>query len=134
LSEKDRRAIIEAKVKQAMRKPSLRQCFRQRFGAMNANAVDSSALVEFLQIIEEANTKNPYASPAQFQSRWGQCVKKMQSSRLKWKLQWDAFVESHGRGVRDPSRHPPDVLIAFLNEVSPPCPNTMLKEFGLRAL
>jgi hypothetical protein len=33
--------------------------------------------------------------------------------------------------VRDPSRHPPDVLIAFLNEVSPPCPNTMLKEFGL---
>jgi hypothetical protein len=55
----------------------------------------------------------------------------MQSSRLKWKMQWDAFVESYGCGVRDPSRHSPEVLITFLKQVSPPCPNPMLKEFGL---
>jgi malate synthase len=131
LSEKDYRAILEAKVQQAMRKPSFRQHFRQRFGALKASAVDSSALLEFLQTVVEANTKNPYASLAQFQSPWAQCVRKMQSSRLKWKLQWDAFVESNAHGMRDPSRHPPEVLIAFLNEVSPPCPNPMLKEFGL---
>jgi hypothetical protein len=131
LSEKDYRAILDAKVQQAMRKPSLRQCFRQRFGAIKAKAVDSLALLEFLCTVEQADTRNPYASPARFQSPWGQCVKKMQSSRLQWKVQWDAFVERYGCGVRDPSRHPPEFLITFLKQVSPPCPNPMLKEFGL---
>lgn len=131
LSQEDYRAILEAKAQRAIRVRSLRQYFSRRFGAVKVKAVDSSGLLEFLRIVEEADTRNPYACPAQFQSPWGQCVKKMQSSRLTWKLQWDAHVESNGRGIRDPSRHPAEFLIKFLKQVLPPCPNPMLHEFGL---
>jgi hypothetical protein len=74
--------------------------------------------------------RDPFSAPPVFSyCPLAKCVKVMQSSKMKWKQQWDAYCDDFGMGIKDPSRHPPVFLERFIMTAVPKCPERLLREY-----
>lgn len=116
--------ILVAKVKQAQRNGPAWGLWIRHSDACGLSRTplghSCASLRHFLDQVDPSICRDPFSAPAAFgPSPLSDSIKRMQSMKLKWKHQWDAFCENFGRGVRDPERHPQDFLLSFLQTVEP---------------
>jgi hypothetical protein len=93
---------------------------------------DCSSLRSFLKLMPgngHLPDRDPFSAPPLFSCcPLAKCVKVMQSSKMKWKRQWDTYCDDFGMGIKDPSRHPPLFLEKFIMTAVPACPERLRRE------
>jgi hypothetical protein len=133
------REILAAKVKHGQRSCQIfRQawwdfCDSKGLRLRDPMQHDCSSLRSFLALVPGNGhivpDRDPFSAPPLFSNcPLTKCVKVMQSSKMKWKRQWDAYCDDFGSGIKDPSRHPPLFLEKFIMTAVPACPERLLRE------
>jgi hypothetical protein len=137
-NDSEAREILAAKVKHGQRSCQIfRQawwdfCDRKGLRVRDPMQHDCSSLNLFLKMMPgngHLPDRDPFSAPPLFSyCPLAKCVKMMQSSKMKWKKQWDAYCDDFGMGIKDPSRHPPLFLEKFIMTAVPACPERLLQE------
>lgn len=135
IDEDEAHRVLVAKVKHGQQAADFKEswwafCDSSHSGMRDPLRYDNDSLIHFLLHVAPDGgcmpDKNPYSAPPQHMSDFSDCVRRMQSSKLVWKHQWDHYSDTFGGGVRDPARHPAAFLADFIVQVVPPCPAKML--------
>jgi hypothetical protein len=136
--DEEAREILVAKVKHGQRScENFRKawwdfCDRSALGVRDPAQHSCAALHLFFRHVPGTGRlpdRDPYSAPPLFQCPLAKCVKVMQSSKMKWKRQWDSFCDEFGAGIKDPARHPPAFLESFIMSAVPKCPERLLQEY-----
>jgi hypothetical protein len=132
------REILAAKVKHGQRSCQIfRQawwdfCDSKALRVRDPMQHDCSSLRSFLKLMPgngHLPDRDPFSAPPLFSCcPLAKCVKVMQSSKMKWKRQWDTYCDDFGMGIKDPSRHPPLFLEKFIMTAVPACPERLRRE------